>query len=328
MGVVAIEMQGLQERRGKAVMKVLKRIFISIFIIAAAVLLCYFIFHLDTVKVEGTEYYTDEEIRKTVFTRDFSDNEIMFFLYEKLFGINTLPFVEEIEAEYHNPRSITLHVYDKKISGCINYLGQYVYFDKDGIVLQTIPEQIEGIPVVTGINFGNFTVGQPFQVADDSVFDSIMNVSQQISHYAIPVDEIKVSDGAIRLVIASLTVELGKQERYDDALADLAGVIEKAQEEKIELNGTINLENYQAGSRIVMQPPEKKKSKSQKAKSTASPDPDSGNDPEGGQSLSQSGDSEDGREDGQSPSQSGDLEDGGEDGQSSSQDGGNQDPEQ
>ncbi|MDE6568788.1 MAG: hypothetical protein K2K70_13825, partial [Lachnospiraceae bacterium] len=268
-------------------MKVLKGILIGIVSIAVAVFLCYFIFHLDTVKVDGTEYYTDEEIRNAVFVRDFSDNEIMFFIYDKLFGINTLPFVEEIEAEYHNPRSMTLHVYDKKISGCINYLGQYVYFDKDGIVLQTIPEQIEGIPVVTGINFGNFTVGQPFQVADDSVFDSIMNVSQQISHYSIPVDEIKVSDGAIRLVIASLKVDLGKKKRYDDALADLAGVIEKAQEENIKLKGTINMENYQSGDRIVVKPSEKKKSKSKKAQASASPDPDSGKAGEDGQTSAQ-----------------------------------------
>lgn len=285
--------QGLQKRKGKVVMKVLKRILIGIVSIAAAVFLCYFIFHLDTVKVDGTEYYTDEEIKNAVFVRDFSDNEIMFFIYDKLFGINTLPFVEEIEAEYHNPRSMTLHVYDKKISGCINYLGQYVYFDKDGIVLQTIPEQIEGIPVVTGINFGNFTVGQPFQVADDSVFDSIMNVSQQISHYSIPVDEIKVSDGAIRLVIASLKVDLGKKKRYDDALADLAGVIEKAQQENIKLTGIINMENYQSGDRIVVKPSEKKKSK--KAKASPSPDPDSGNDAKDGQTSSQNGDSESGQ---------------------------------
>ncbi len=281
--------------KGNAGMKVWKRILVGILTIAVTVVLCYFIFHLDTVRVEGTEYYTDEEIRKAVFTRDLSDNEIMFFLYEKIFGINTLPFVEEIEAEYHNPRSITLHVYDKNISGCINYLGQYVYFDKDGIVLQTIPEQIEGIPVVTGINFGNFTVGQPFQVSDDSVFESIMNVSQQISHYSIPVDEIKVSNGAIRLTIASLTVELGKQQRYDDALADLAGVIEKAQEEKIRLAGTINMENYQAGSRIVMQPPEKKKSKAKKSKSTASPAPDSSDNPDGEDSPQQGEDAEEGQ---------------------------------
>ncbi len=302
-------------------MKILKRILIGIVSIAVAVFLCYFIFHLDTVKVDGTEYYTDEEIRNAVFVRDFSDNEIMFFIYEKLFGINTLPFVEEIEAEYHNPRSMTLHVYDKKISGCINYLGQYVYFDKDGIVLQTIPEQIEGIPVVTGINFGNFTVGQPFQVADDSVFDSIMNVSQQISHYSIPVEEIKVSDGAIRLVIASLKVDLGKKKRYDDALADLAGVIEKAQEENIKLKGTINMENYQSGDRIVVKPSEKKKSKSKKAQASASPDPDSGNGAEDGQTSAQNGgDTEDGRTSGQSededsgseqsPSQDGDSESG------------------
>lgn len=261
-------------------MKVLKRLFIGIVSIVVIVFLCYIIFHLDTVKVEGTEFYTEEEIKASVFVRDFSDNEIMFFIYDKLFGIDTLPFVEEIEAEYHNPRSMTLHVYDKKISGCINYLGQYVYFDKDGIVLQTLPEQKEGIPVVIGINFGTFTVGQPFQVSDDSVFDSIMNVSQQISHYEIPVDKIKVTDGAIRLTIGSLKVDLGKKERYDDALADLAGVIEKAQSENIALNGTINMENHTAGDRIVMTPSAKKKSGKKGAKTTASPDPDATGSPD------------------------------------------------
>lgn len=253
-------------------MKLLKRIIIGVAGIALVVFLCYFIFHIDTVTVEGTEYYTDAEIKNSVFTRDFSDNEIMFFIYDKIFGINTLPFVEEIEAEYHGPRSLTLHVYDKKISGCINYLGQYVYFDKDGIVLQTLSEHKEGIPVVTGINFGNFTVGKPFQVEDDTVFDSIMNVSQQIGHYGMEVEKIKITDGAIRLVIGSLKVDLGKKERYDDAMAELAGVLETAQKEKIPLNGTINMENYQTGDRIIVEPAAKKKSKKKEPEASASPE--------------------------------------------------------
>lgn len=246
-------------------MKILKRILAVILGVIIAVFLCYFIFHLDTVKVDGTEYYTDEEIKQSVFTRDFSDNEIVFFLYSKIFGINTLPFVEEIEAEYHNPRSITLHVYDKTISGCIQYMGQYVYFDKNGIVLQTLPEQIEGVPVVVGINFGNFTVGKPFDVADSSVFDSIMNVSQQIGHYGMHVDKIKLSDGSVQLVSASLKIELGKKERYDDEMAELAGVMEEAAKQKLTLSGTIHMEDYKSGDKIIVEPA-KQESKSKKKK--------------------------------------------------------------
>lgn len=265
----------------KAGMKWLKRILAGVAGIALIVFLCYFIFHIDTVTVEGTEYYTDAEIKNAVFTRDFSDNEIMFFIYDKMFGINTLPFVEEIEAEYHGPRSLTLHVYDKNISGCINYLGQYVYFDKDGIVLQTLPEKKEGIPVVTGINFGNFTVGKPFQVEDASVFDSIMNVSQQIGHYGMDVEKIKITDGEIRLVIGSLKVDLGKKERYDDAMSELAGVLETAQEENLKLNGTIHMENYTSGDRIIVEPETKKKSKKKDPEASATPQASTSPDPEG-----------------------------------------------
>lgn len=261
-------------------MKILKRILIGIIAIILIVFLCYFIFHIDTVQIEGTEFYTDEEIEKSVFTRDFSDNMIVFFVYEKIYGINTLPFVEEIEAEYQGPRSITLHVYDKKISGCIEYMGQYVYFDKEGIVLQTLSEKREGVPVVTGINFGTFTIGKPFQVEDSSVFDSIMNVSQQIEHYGLSVDKIKVTDGAIRIMIGSLKVDLGKKSRYDDEMAELAGVIEKAQDEQLKLDGTINMENYETGDRIIVEPSAKKKSKEADTEASASPDPEAGSSPD------------------------------------------------
>lgn len=257
-------------KKGKE-MKVLKRILIGILLLIFTVFLCYFVFHLDTVKVEGTEYYSEEEIRQAVFTRDFSDNEIIFFIYSKIYGINTLPFVEEIEAEYHNPRSMTLHVYDKTISGCIQYMGQYVYFDKDGIVLQTLPEQIEGVPVVVGINFGNFTVGKPFDVKDDSVFDSLMNVSQQIGHYGMHIDKIKITDGAIRLISGSLRIDLGKKDRYDNEMAELAGVMEEAAKQNLKLKGTIDLENYKEGDNIIVKPAEKsaEKSSSKKKKNAA-----------------------------------------------------------
>lgn len=251
-------------------MKVLKRILIGILLLVFMVFLCYFIFHLDTVKVEGTEYYSEEEIKQAVFTRDYSDNEIMFFIYSKIYGISTLPFVEEIEAEYHNPRSMTLHVYDKTISGCIQYMGQYVYFDKDGIVLQTLPEQIEGVPVVMGINFGNFTVGKPFDVEDDSVFDSIMNVSQQIGHYGMQIDQIKITDGAIRLISDSLQIDLGKKEHYDDEMAELAGVMEEAAKQNLTLKGSIDLKNYKEGDNIIVKPAASAKPK--KPKETKTPD--------------------------------------------------------
>ena len=33
--------------------------------------------------------------------------------------------------------TVTVQVYEKSVAGCIEYMENYVYFDKDGIVLET-----------------------------------------------------------------------------------------------------------------------------------------------------------------------------------------------
>lgn len=239
-------------------MRILKRLGIGICVIAGLLGGLYLIFHIDTVTVEGSEYYSDTEIKKLVFQRELSDNEVMLWLYDKTVGLGTLPFLETIEVEYHGPGSVTLHVYDKTISGCIKYMGQYVYFDKDGIVLQTLQEKKEGIPVVTGIDFGTFVVGEAFQVKEQEVFDSIMNLSQLIAHYEIPVSQIHVNAGELVMYSGNLKIYLGRKTMYDDELSNLSRVLEKASEEHLKLKGEIHMETYREGDSIIVDSLEKK----------------------------------------------------------------------
>lgn len=215
-------------------------------------------FHIDHIKVEGTEIYTAEEITNSVFTRKYSDNELMFFFYEKIYGINKLPFVEDIDVSFDNRNTVTLHVYDKSISGCIKYMGKYVYFDKDGIVLQSMDEKRTEVPVVTGISFGTFTVGKAFNVKDASLFSTIMNLSQLISHYDINVDRIHIGSGQIIVYSGAIQVLLPKKDMYDDEMSALSSVLETTAKEK--LSGTIDMRKFKHGETITLQPAEHGKS--------------------------------------------------------------------
>lgn len=235
-------------------------------ILAMLVIMALFVFFglkIDTVNVEGTEIYSAKEIKESVFTRKFSDNELFFAIYNKVFGINKLPFVEDIEVSYDNRNTVTLHVYDKTISGCIRYMGQYVYFDKDGIVLQSMAEKKDGVPMVTGISFGTFTVGEAFNVKDDSLFSTIMNLSQLILHYNISIERIHLEDDKVMLYTGEITVTLGKKELYDDEMAELSGVLEKAKEEN--LSGTIDMQNYRQGNKIILKTTPEEKSEEEKS---------------------------------------------------------------
>lgn len=239
-----------------------KKLLIVFAVIIAMVLFIFLGLKIDTVKVEGTKIYSEEEIKQSVFTRKFSDNVLFFSIYRRIFGINKLPFVEDIEVSYENMHTMTLHVYDKAISGCIRYMGQYVYFDKDGIVLQSMKEQREGVPVVTGINFGTFTVGEAFNVKDSSLFATIMNLSQLIAHYDIPVKRIHVAEGDVSLYSGDIVVMLGKKEMYDDEISALSSVLETAEKEGLE--GTIHMENFKEGDKIILKSTKKQKKKDTK----------------------------------------------------------------
>ncbi len=221
--------------------------------VGAMAAICLFIFfglRIEHVKVEGTEIYSQEEIKQSVFTRKYSDNEFFFMIYEKLYGINKLPFVEDIEVTFENRNTVMLRVYDKTISGCIKYMGQYVYFDKDGTVLQSMEEKKEGVPVVTGIKFGTFTVGKVFRVKDESLFATIMNLSQLITHYGIDVERLHMEDGNVLLYSGGIKVILGKKSLYDDEMSALSSVLETAG--KKNMKGTIDLQNFRVGDKIPL----------------------------------------------------------------------------
>lgn len=231
-------------------MRRLKNILLFTIFLALLIGVLYFAFHIDTVKVEGTNIYTEDEIEACVFARKYSDNELLLLLYNKIFGINKLPFVEDIDIDYKDRNTVLLHVYDKAISGCIKYMGQYVYFDKEGTVLESLPRRRQEVPLVSGIKFGDFSIGEKFKVEDDSLFDAIMNVSQLINHYEISIKRIHINDGDIMLYSGNVQVHLGKKKLYNDQLAVLSEVLNTTNKKK--LSGTIDMENYNTGDKIVL----------------------------------------------------------------------------
>ena len=51
------------------------------------------------------------------------------------------------------PNTIRISVYEKALAGYVEYLGRYMYFDRDGTVVESSSERTRGIPQVTGLRF-------------------------------------------------------------------------------------------------------------------------------------------------------------------------------
>ena len=227
--------------------KIIGGVILGLFLIIAGV---FWFLRITDVTVEGGEIYSEQEIISSAMSDKYDYHTLYFLAKSKLGHVSCLPFVQEIDVEWKSPSAVVLHVYDKTISGCVKYMRQYIYFDKDGVVLQSLAEPMDGVPVVTGIKFGKFTLNEAFEVKDSSLFETIMNLSRLIRHYKVQVDQIKFDGKNVTLYSGKVEVYLGQKEFYDDDMAALASVLKKTN--KKGLAGTIDMENFNSGDRIIL----------------------------------------------------------------------------
>ena len=103
-----------------------------------------------TVYVEGNVHYTNEEIIERVMEGRYGDNSLLLSMKYKDKSIVGVPFVEKMDVSVLDPHTIKIEVYEKAIAGYVEYLERYMYFDKDGIVVESSQEKTAGVPLVTG----------------------------------------------------------------------------------------------------------------------------------------------------------------------------------
>ena len=123
-----------------------------------------------------------------------------------------------------------------------------MYFDKDGIVVDSSPEPLEGIPEITGLKFGNIVLYRPLPVDDPKIFESILNLTQMLQNYNINCDRIDYT--GIReatLYLGDIKVVLGSDSDMNGKIAELNSMLPKIRarmaEEGIQ-RGTLYLDNY------------------------------------------------------------------------------------
>ncbi len=135
-----------------------------------------------------------------------------------LLGIKQNPtnrslFVEIIRLFFMVLLRVEVIVYDKSIVGYVSYMSSYMYFDRDGIIVESSPDCLPGVPWITGLEFGRIVLYRHLPVKDPKIFEEILNLTQQLSVYHIQVDRIRFSiSGQPSLTIGQMEVTLGDEE--------------------------------------------------------------------------------------------------------------------
>lgn len=208
---------------------------------AAGILILIFIFlatlKIENVVYEGNERLSDEELTDRIFGGSYDKNPFVF-LAKSLFGDKEeIPFVEEYDIEMESLTSIRVTVYEKSIVGYISYMDTYMYFDKDGIVVENSVSSYEDVPEITGIRFDNIILHSRIPAKNESIFSLILDVTQLVDKYDIAVKRINISDVMeVTLYIGNFRVAMGNGGEYGEKVSALADMLPKIQDIPGELN--------------------------------------------------------------------------------------------
>ena len=149
--------------------------------------------------------------------------------------------MEKMDVSVMDPHTIKIEVYEKALAGYVEYLERYMYFDKDGIVVESSLEKTAGVPMVTGLVFDHVVLYEPLPVENPEIFSSILSITQLVNKYSLSIDRIYFGrDGSLMLYFDDVKVALGIGENLDEKIMKLQYMLPELRGK----SGTLRMENY------------------------------------------------------------------------------------
>ena len=217
-------------------------------LLAAAIIYIDANYKIKNVYVDGNVHYTDEEIMNIVMEGTFGDNSLFLSMKYKNKGIDDIPFVQTMDVAILAPDTIRITVYEKSLAGYVEYLGNYMYFDKDGTIVESSTSKTAGIPQVTGLDFNYVVMYEPLPVEEREVFETILDMTQLLNKYSLSADRLYCdSDYEMTIYFGNVKAAVGAGDNIDEKVMLLQSVLPDLEGK----SGTIHLESYTEDTKNV-----------------------------------------------------------------------------
>ena len=206
-------------------------------------------YSVTTVYVEGNVHYTQEEMKEIVMEGPFGNNSLYISLKYSNKGVENIPFVDVMDVTVMAPDTIKITVYEKALAGYIEFMDSYMYFDRDGYMIETSNVKTLGVSQIAGLSFDSVVLGEKIPVEDEDVFESIMHITNLLDKFELVVDKIYFqSDMDIVLYFDDIRVNLGEDTNLEEKIMVLPTFLANLEGKK----GTLHMESYTEDSDMTV----------------------------------------------------------------------------
>lgn len=222
---------------------------IVVVVCLVAIMMISVLFRVETIEYEGNTHYTDEEMTNFIFNGKYNVNALVYSLFGRKKEKVSIPFVQDYEIELVWPSGLKVYVYEKDIIGYIDYMGCNMYFDRDGIIVDSSREKLENVPEVSGIAYGNIVLHKRLDVDEDKVFSVMLDLRQLFEKYDIAIDKVSFdSNLSITVYTGNIKVMLGSSDMLTEKTHELSMMMPQLAGR----TGTLYLNNFGEDTKSVI----------------------------------------------------------------------------
>ncbi len=238
-------MRKTQNLSNQLKIKITKRTLKLIGIGFAAFILAGLIFFFNYFKVRYVEvmdssHYSESELREMILQGWACQNSVLAPIFCSTDDVGDIPFVEGFRVKQMNRNTIVISVKEKQPVGCIPYLDSYVYFDRNGIFVESSRERAEKIPYFDGIQVDNIVMNEKLPIKGKSILNTAVALSIIFQKSNMLPDHIAFDENnQISLIYGEITVQLGGDKNLENKMAKAFAILPKITGKK----GILHLES-------------------------------------------------------------------------------------
>lgn len=226
-------------------------IIIGLCVINVMLLGSYFLlthYAVKNVIVDGNKHYSAKEIQSMIMKGYLGDNSLYLSLKYKNKEVESIPFVETMDVVVQSNDTIKIIVYEKALAGYVEYLGRYMYFDNEGVIVEASKVTTKGIPQVTGLGFDHVVLYDKLPVDNNGIFQNVLTITKLLNKYDIICDKIQFdSNYNVTLGYDGVKVNIGALENLDEKIMQLPLILPSLKGEK----GVLDLQNYSSDKKTT-----------------------------------------------------------------------------
>lgn len=213
---------------------------ILILIISVGGILFSPLFSIKNINITEMEKYTESEMCEKL-NLNKGENIFSFVLSNHKKTLKNDQYIEDIDIRMVLPDTIEIKVSERKVRGYVPFMGSYLYIDEYGRVLDVQDSYKTNLPIVEGLEFDSFKIGDTLDVDNEESFEVIVTIAQLITKYNILEDIVRIDvkdPKNIKASMKNVEVLLGDLKDCDEKIRTMVAVMEQINDND---RGTLDL---------------------------------------------------------------------------------------